>query len=392
MKRAIATLWLIIITFGIQGTAYAQSRCAEILSQGIFNYNSVSQNDYLNQIMWARFVRTNYESSRSDSSLGFGVPVGDIVLGGNYTGSEHASALSTSERQYFNQITASREVDVALMSADPAIVSAWRDCMLDKGGLTIRFETLSASSILMHIEFFNVGPIVKDGLKETINLGDDVTVVQNRACIKKNYVHRVGVPCAVQLEIKNPLKVLTVALQGKQTGAATAFLAARIELLNQEKYFPFSEDDKMYRRGGNGTNSKRHETVKELPQSMINEGWKFVPKSVHTGLVIIRKKTNKDNNCHSEFANVTAHRLIYGYTMYAPDRTRRDGVIWCTLNPSIKLARSIWIAAGESENHSLLSSSALDPSANEIGSEKLEDVAKNLPDWDNVNSVFGVNP
>lgn len=131
-------------------------------------------------------MKSTYQSSRTDRGGGFGVPIGEIVLGSNYTEAQYNAKKSEIQSEYFNQVNASREIDIALMSGDDAILEAWTDCMRAKGGgITARFDPVSPTEVFMHVEYFNQGPVNQDRLREDVVLPAGVTVVAGRDCLKK---------------------------------------------------------------------------------------------------------------------------------------------------------------------------------------------------------------
>jgi hypothetical protein len=66
-------------------TAYAQDQCSDVLRNGTFQTANYRDNSYFQQIIYSRFVRSTYESSKTDRAGGFNIPVGEIVLGANYS-------------------------------------------------------------------------------------------------------------------------------------------------------------------------------------------------------------------------------------------------------------------------------------------------------------------
>ncbi|MEG8028949.1 hypothetical protein [Sphingomonas aerolata] len=115
------------------GIAMAQSQCSDVLKNGVFQTSTYRERNYFNQIIWSRFMNSTFETASNDNSLGFGVPVGEIILGGKFTRDEYEAKKASISSEYFNQINSSNELDIALTSGDPVVLDKWAECMRDQG-------------------------------------------------------------------------------------------------------------------------------------------------------------------------------------------------------------------------------------------------------------------
>jgi len=86
---------------------YAQDRCNDVLQNGTFQTSRFLDSSYFQQIVWSKFLRSSFQSSKTDRSGGLSVPVGELFLGANYSEEQYNSKKSQMQSEYFNQITAS---------------------------------------------------------------------------------------------------------------------------------------------------------------------------------------------------------------------------------------------------------------------------------------------
>jgi hypothetical protein len=342
-------IYLFALTFSTVAMAQAQDRCSDVLSQGIFDYRTLQRNDYFNQLIWSRFYQSSYDQARNDRSFGLGVPVGETVLGGNFNSEAHSSYGSQSEREYFAGITSSQQVNLALMTGNPDIIRAWRDCMQNRagGGLSARFEISSPTEVTLIVEYFTYGDDSSDRLRESVRLPAGVIPLQNASCLRRGHVFRVGASsgCHIPLRVDDLNLSFTVALRGRTS--TTTWLPKRPRLVSEERYYSFPGPI-LYRDLGNCCSNILISDIVELSASDIKAGWIFDASSASSNLFWQSHAGSSDNNCNSPYFNVDLHRLSYGYRLYAPDRNRRDGKVLCYLTLSVKMKRNFW--AFESED------------------------------------------
>lgn len=353
------------IVFALPGLA--QDKCSDVLVDGPFAYQNYKDDSYFNQIVWSRFLRTTYESSKTDRDAGFGVPIGEIVLGGNYTQAQYDAKKKEIQKEYFKEINASREVSVALMSGDEEVLDAWTNCMRTRGGgISVRFEPLTPIDVFMHVEYYNVGIVNEVKLLKDVVLSSDVTVTAGADCLRKKKKYVNGKPCVAQLRLKSPLNYLPVVVDADNS-VATAWLPRRLELLRVTEPYTFSPADRLYDRAHK--TRRQHRRDINLSSQQMAQGWRFDPSTARTGLQVIYAYSSSIA-CHKEWSTATAASFSYGYEIWAKDRIRKDGVIVCAMNPYIQMRRDIWVpqeanadiselasdmrSAGVEGNHSVL--------------------------------------
>ena len=133
----------------------SQEACSDILQNGTFQTARYRQNDYFQQIIYSRFISSTYESSQTDTAAGFGIPLGEAVMGsGSYSRGEYDARKAQIQSTFLNVVQQSREVDVALTSGDTAVIDAWKQCMIKRGGgVSMRFEAASATDAFCNHRF-----------------------------------------------------------------------------------------------------------------------------------------------------------------------------------------------------------------------------------------------
>ena len=321
--------------------AFAQGQCAEILRNGTLKYSSFKDNSYYQQIIWSRFIKSTYESSRRNTDAGFTVPVGEIVLGANYSEAQYNVKKQQLQSEYFNQISSAREIDVALTSGDEEIIDAWSRCMDRSGGLSLRFEPVTATDVAMVLEYRNQGTRNRDRLAQNINLPAGVQVTNGAHCLRRNTWITAGKPCIATLKFQTAMQTALIAADAQES-AAQAWLPARIQLAREVQPYPFTAAHRLQEYAHKRTASPR--ATVELTPEQIKDGWLFDPATAQTNLYVI-KVNNQRNRCFDVVQNADAFRYTYGYTIYGGNRRRNDGDIHCAMNPSILMRRDVWVAA-----------------------------------------------
>lgn len=356
--------------------AFAQApndRCADVLRDGTFQWSQVKDNSYFQQIVWSRFLRSTFESSKTDRGGGFGIPVGEIVLGGNYSEAQYNAKKQQIQSEYFNQVTSSREIDVALSSGDPEIVGAWSRCMSERsGGLSIRFDPVSATDVFLILEYRIQGSQSYDTLDQAIALPAGVQVVDGAQCLQRRRRINAGNPCTATLRFASALTTAAVVVNGRSSGDR-AWLPARITLAREVKPYAFQPAQRLEEYANKRTATPRA-TVTLTPQE-ISQGWAFDTATAQLNLYVV-SVNNSRNRCFDEVNSATPYSYTYGYTIYAGNRRRRDGHIHCAANPVIMMKRDVWVAEGPSVQSESLMKLAGDPYGGEafISADRLTSI------------------
>jgi len=345
---------LAFLAFAVSSPAQAQDQCRDVLRDGVYKYETYKNDSYFNQIVYSRFLRSDYRSAREDRSGGFNVPVGEILIGGNFSESEYNERQSQIDRTYFSQINASREIDVALMSGDDAVLGAWTSCMTQNGGgLAVRFDPVSPTKVFMIIEYFNQGTRNSDRLRNNVVLPPNVRITAGRGCLRTGggsvYVN--GKQCIAQLELPSALTTMPVVVNARNS-VATAWLPARIQLTRQTNPYPFTSAHRLYK----WAHKTDHFPLKgevALSAEEIAAGWMFIPDTASVTIHEI-SYNNRRNNCHSPVKTPSYTRFQYGYTIYAGNRRRKDGHMECDVTPYILMRRDVWTAMPETPVEGLM--------------------------------------
>lgn len=338
-NRAIA-VFASLVALGASGAVSAQDQCKDVLKDGPYAYDQYRDDSYFNQIIWSRFMKSTYTSAKTDRSGGFGVPVGEIVLGANFTEGQYKAKKEQIKNEYFQQINSSREVDIALMSGDEEVLDAWSSCMQRRGGgLSVRFEAPSARDVTLHIEYFNQGTRNADKLARDIHIESYAEVVSGRECLAKGREYVNGKECIAHLRLPTALSTLQVIVE-TENSTAKAWLPARIQLSRESRPYVFNKSDKLYDWAHKRTTEHRRDIA--LTEEEMKAGWSFEPASARTGLRRI-SVNNSRNRCGPEWSDVTPTTFSYGYRIYAGNRRRHDGHIECDMSPYILMKREVWV-------------------------------------------------
>lgn len=137
------------------------AQCDAVLKAGIFDkYSSNTENDVFNSfISWLRKGKFSNHSHVKNTALKYGItlPV-DVPIDFNFNGS-HGRSKSTSYGEYLaNHLTkttsARNKYQSEIIKANPHVVSAWKDCVVDKRGL-VAWTILGANpdEIILVIEY-----------------------------------------------------------------------------------------------------------------------------------------------------------------------------------------------------------------------------------------------
>lgn len=338
---------LLLITIALSFAAAARSsadQCSDILANGTFGSSKIKDNSYLQQIIWSRFLNSTFQSSKTDKAGGANIPIGEVVLGANYSEEQYNAKKQQIEQSYFNQITASRELDVAVTSGDPEIIKAWSQCMDSRGGLSVRFKPVSGSDtdVFLVIEYHRQGTKYFDTLAKDVQLPKGVVVNSGDDCLKAGKQIDLGNPCPVSLTFPDAKTTAAIVVRG-EASSAEAWLPARIKRVREVR--PFAFDDKHRLAHYFKKEAKQVSETVQLTAAEIADGWMFDASTAQTNLQITHQK--RDATCSNEFKKVDPHTYTFGYSGSAPKHGHgKDGDANCNLNPKIMMVRDVWVPAG----------------------------------------------
>ncbi len=327
-------------------TQYAQAQgadCSAVLKQGVFQTSRYRDNSYFQQIIYSRFLQSTYQSSKEDRDAGFGVPVGEIVLGGSYSESDYKARKQQIEREYFSQITRNRDVDVALASGDPEVLGAWKECIRQKGGgLTVRFDASTGTDIIGYIEWMSEGISATTRLTESAILPTGFRLAAGASCLKKGKVLHSGNPCQFRIIADNPKKSLPFTINSTRKGAS-AFLPARIVRVRDVKIYPTTAEDTLNTYAFRQTLTPTR--TLSLTEQDIKDGWLFDASTARARLYVIYG--GGMNGCNNEWRGAGAYSYSYGFTIWGHTRGNdRNWGFQCALDIGIMMVRDRWVGQG----------------------------------------------
>jgi hypothetical protein len=341
-------------------SAVAQDKCSDVLANGTFQDVKYRENEYFQQINYARFIRSTFESSKTDKSFGADVAVGKLVMGGDYDESAYNAKKAYLQTTTLTQITANREIDLALMSGDETIVNAWTACMKSRGGPSVLFSKQSAREMFVRLEFFSA-PNTKTKLTSDLKLPIGATVNSGKECFKKGRVLKAGVPCTAAITL--PYATTTVIWSvNTPSGSSQAYLPARLVLQHERRPYRFAPDcdnlgkspslpevarcdDRLwsYWHQRSGTRAK---TI-TLTEQQMREGWLFDPASARSAVKYIERYSPSGMSwCYNDSREATMTRFTYRYEAIARTSGHdRVSQLWCMVDPAIDVVRDIWAPA-----------------------------------------------
>ena len=347
---------MLFVLLGVNVTAViAQEKCSDVLKDGTFSSEKRKDNFYLQQIIFSRFLSSTFESSKDTTGLGGTVPLGEIVIGGKYTRDQYNEKKEEITEEYLKQITTSREIDVALTSGDSTIVNAWKSCMTNRGGLSLRFEPVSNTEVFAVVEWFGVAGFNETTLDRTIEPPAGIRISEGADCFKngKNLVN--SLPCRATIIVPDAFTTWAVSLSAER-GSVQSFMPARVRSKVETDNYVFDmgsvkpgpnetliaelDKDNLFTRAYRA-NVPVSRTVR-LTEAQKKAGWSFVPSSAK---VILNKRRALDTNgCELTAQEVDSNSFTYGLRVWG--RTYGDGArstATCDVTPFIKMTRTIWV-------------------------------------------------
>lgn len=224
-----------------------QSQCSDVLMEGTRSRQLYRDKVLYRQLADLHFAYVGYEQSKKDTSLSGNVPIGKIVIGGEYNENQYNAKR---ERILQNQVwdtQYTRSIDVLLSTGDNAILQAWSRCMRDRnGGLSIRFDKVTGKTAVAVIEWFGSVGINKTSLTRDWSPPAGVTVRTGRECLLRDFngqrqeftANKPG-GCAVEFQFDSARTPLTMVLNS-ENGSASAYLPPRIFVREDERPYAFT--------------------------------------------------------------------------------------------------------------------------------------------------------
>lgn len=329
--------------------AQPDDRCSDVLRNGTFQNAKYRENNFFQQIIWSRFLSSSYEESKTNRDLGFGIPIGEIVMGGNYDEAQFNQKKQDVQREMSNTLTSYSEIDAALTSGDRVIVENWTQCMNQRGGkLLLRFEAVTATELFARLEWrpgiagTETG-VAKTKLTQSVTIPSGIKVISGEKCFKKGAsIGPAG--CEATLQTESATTVVTLSVNAKH-GSTRASAAPRIKMEREVRPFQFQKEHKLE---ATAFRSERRPGIAiTLTPTEVGEGWRFMPSTQKATLVIDRKG-HWVHTCDSLTMSADLFNVAYSYRIFASGRNspERNSDIACHIEPSIIVFRDRWVPIG----------------------------------------------
>jgi hypothetical protein len=147
LKSPIVTLAAALGIALIPTLAQADNGCSDILSQGIFNTLSFSENESLRQEFKSWLCTTEFHSHQDamNAGIGLGIPVYGVPvkLDGTFSDSQRDEWKKTNCQSGDNTLASDQALSLATRNVSTEIVDAWKDCMdrqQDQKGLSCQLR------------------------------------------------------------------------------------------------------------------------------------------------------------------------------------------------------------------------------------------------------------
>lgn len=343
MKKLVFFMMGAFISAAWSGSAMAQSQCSDVLKDGVFQTSNYRERNYFNQIIWSRFMKSTFETASSDTSLGFGVPVGEIVLGGKFTRAEYDAKKASISNEYFNKISSSNELDIALTSGDPIILEKWSDCMQKQGGgLTIRFDPISSRQAFVNLQYYPQGTRNRVRLSRNVVLPQGVSLVDGGKCFRRGTRIVAGNVCRARIEIDQAQRPVPLVVNANEA-SAQAFLPARVVLATQRRPLEQARLPNLNTHAWRAVYEPSH--TARLTAEEVGLGWRFEPKTAQA-LLTRTQQSHWANNCWMKHAIATFETFSYAFVIEGKSKKgdrARNGSVTCHVDASIMMTRDVWV-------------------------------------------------
>ena len=323
VPRLLALVVAINAGVPLESRAQVNGGCRDILANGTYSYQQYLNNSSFMQIVYTHFLQSDFASSHEATIAGMKVPVGDIILGADYSKEKYAERKQQLESTNFSKIDQRNETSALVSSGDPTIVGAWSKCMDNSSGVFVTLEELQPTLARALIEYRFPPGGKPMSLDADIVLGPGVVVRSGQGCLTTAQMYNHKEQCAVTMDLDTPLRTLFVdAKIGIST--AYAFLPKRVELQTFVNDVVFTAKDTLV---GAGNGEYRDVTnVVNLPANLKQDGWRFDTSQKLFNFVILAAGDG-NKSCYQPTANgSTPTQLQYFFTVGPNSRCRLDPV------------------------------------------------------------------
>jgi len=230
-----------LIIGGFASPASADNGCKDILVNGTKTTAELRSHTFFLQILAAEFAQKTDEQVDEKLSHDGSMSWAGIVFGGKFNKDDVKRYIQELRTKLNLSTVLSQESSVLLASGDPQIVGAWSKCMLERRGLSMRFQASSPKAVELIIEWYAypVAPGVSTDtkLKEDILIPKDkekdVQIVSGKDCLSAKNALRDKIPCTVNLQLTSGAIDLLLTANAVH-GTADAYLPQRLTLAPEE--------------------------------------------------------------------------------------------------------------------------------------------------------------
>lgn len=324
-------------------TVHAQDACRDVLAGGTFSNSITQSNSYVQQIVWSQFMQSSYESSKRDKGFGARIPVGEMVLGANYTEAEYDQRKQQMAKLDLHSFTEAEQASAAVIAGDKEVLRAWSSCMAERRGIVMTLRELNPHTFNIKMEYF------PRSTSSTVKLLYDVALTPTSSkpkvtdpfgCLKAGREISMGVPCEATIELKDSMADLQVMVQAADS-SASGYVPPRQRLVSKAQEYVIPDKDKPQQVSAVHQVFPVPHTI-TLSRDLIDEGWTFDPSTAKADLITLYH--NHDGACISKVINASSYQFTSSYIASGPSHGGggRDAAVTCIITPSIMLVRSVW--------------------------------------------------
>lgn len=224
---AIGMFTIMFLLAGIMvAPAAAQSVCQEILANGAFRNIAQRERSFSSLVYAARLEQMSYQEAKRDFEANGGINIKGISFTAGMSEQNYSRSIERLRQSVDLAEVRSHEAQLVVADGDPAIVSAWQNCVGGLRGMVARIRPIDDTTAELIVEFRPFPgaqpPIVEPG-----------GMVRNATVLSGDHYLQVGSsnigvanPRALVLRRNTPEAAVYVVVNTNQ-GSATAYLPAR---------------------------------------------------------------------------------------------------------------------------------------------------------------------
>jgi hypothetical protein len=317
--------------------------CKDVLSNGTLKKTDWKSKDYLKMILLERFMKKSSDDVKKD--VDFGGNAYDQMFGGYYDESNHEIHQKELRQSLDYSRVENHELDVALASGDPEILSAWSTCMETRKTLKMHFSNIGARVATLEIKWKAGEPAVPaliEGVsaKTTDANGKAANFALPRVCVYKGATLIPGNACSLTVTLPAATTDLLVVVNSKQfSEPATAYLPQRMKWITYTTTVSSTEAGAAQATYSKA-NGKRGE---HLPgkdvcfNSTIFQGGYPVRMDVAN---VTDDKCDNEGNCNPKSHKLTTNSACWAGGVEAPSGDRSCG---CKASAVVTLMHAVWV-------------------------------------------------